>query len=162
MEWNEVTRINIEGKILLVKDAMIMLGEDEESPEWPYIKCEPGEYIFEINVPSPFYAHRARIRKIDSEPERGRQIGSVDIDHAFIGIIDYEKFLGAVKKNYEEYGEWTAMDLDDELSLNFSGEITFDTAKLLYVKSGEGDGTYSCFELIQNSSQVGIECVFRS
>lgn len=161
MDWNEVTTINIEGKILLVKDAMIMLNEDEESPEWPFINCEPGEYIFEINVPSPFYAHRARIRRIDSAPERGKGIGSVDIDHAFIGIIDYEKFVGAVKKDFEEYAEWTAMELDDELSLNFSGEINFDTTKLLYVKSGDGDGTYPCFELVQNGTQVGIECVFK-
>ena len=161
MDWNEVTTIEIEGKILLVKDAMIMLSEDEESPELPYINCEPGEYIFEINVPSPFYAHRARIRKIDSEPERGKGIGSVDIDNAFIGIIDYEKYLGVVRKNYEEYSEWTAMELDDELSLNFSGEIEFNGAKLLYVKSGDGDGTYPCFELVQNGTQVGIECVFK-
>ena len=87
MDWNEVTTIEIEGKTLLVKDAMIMLEQDEETPEWPYVNCEPGEYIFEIHVPSPFFAHRARIRKIDSEPERGKEIGSVDVDHAFIGII---------------------------------------------------------------------------
>jgi len=160
MNWNEVTTIDVEGKILVVKDAMIMLDEDERSPEWPFINCVPGEYIFEINVPSPFFAHRARIRKAGSEPERGKEIGSVDIDHAFIGLIDYEKFLGAVKRDYEEYNDWTAMELDDELVLNFSGEIDFNEAKLLYVKSGEGDGTYPCFELLQNGFQVGIECVF--
>ena len=162
MDWNEVTTIEIEGKTLLVKDAMIMLEQDEETPEWPYVNCEPGEYIFEIHVPSPFFAHRARIRKIDSEPERGKEIGSVDVDHAFIGIIDYEKFLKAVKKNYEGYGDWTAMEFDDELGINFSGEIDFDEAKLLYVKSGDGDGTYPCFELVQNGIQVGIECVFKA
>ncbi len=161
MEWNEVTTIKIEGQTLLVKDAMIMLGEDEESPEWPCVNCEPGEYIFEIHVPSPFFAHRARIRKIDSEPERGKEIGSVDIDHAYIGIIDYEKFLDSVKNDYEEYGDWTANELDDELALNFSGEIDFDEAKLLYVKAGDGDGTYPCYELVQNGTQVGIECVFK-
>ena len=161
MVWNEVTTIEIEGETLLVKDAMIMLSEDEDTPEWPYVNCEPGEYIFEIHVPSPFFAHRARIRKIDSKPERGREIGSVDIDHAFIGFIDYERFLDTVKKNFEGYADWTAMELDDELTLNFSGEIDFDEAKLLYVKSGDGDGTYPCFELVQNGTQVGIECVFK-
>ena len=161
MNWNEVTTIEVEGKILVVKDAMIMLSEDEESPEWPFINCEPGEYIFEINVPSPFFAHRARIRKVGSEPELGKEIGAVDIDHAFIGIIDYEKFLGALNNNYEEYSDWTAMELDDELALNFSGEIEFGGAKLLYVKSGDGDGAYPCVELVQDGAQVGIECVFK-
>ncbi len=161
MDWNEVTRIQVEGKILLIKDAMIMLGEDEQYPDWPNVHCEPGEYVFEINVPSPFHAHRARIRKTGSDPETGEEIGSVDIDNAFIGIIDYETFLDAVQKSYEDYGEWTAMELDDELSLNFSGEIYFNEAKLLYVRSGDGDGTYPCFELIQNGTRVGIECVFK-
>ncbi len=160
MKWNEVTTIEIRGKILAVKDAMIMLREEEETPEWPFIDCEPGEYVFEINVPSPFFAHRARIRKVGSEPERGKEIGSVDIDHAFLGIIDYEKFLGAVKNDYEAYGDWTATELDDELALNFSGEIAFNETKLVYVKSGDGDGTYTCIELLQNGDQVGIECVF--
>ncbi len=162
MKWNEVTTISIEGNVISVKDAMIMLSEDEEFPEWPSINCEPGEYIFEINVPSPFHAHRARIRKIDSEPELGKEIGQVDVDHGFIGFIDYEKFLAAVKNNYSEYGEWTAMDLDDELSLNFSGMIKFDSATLLYVRSGDGDGTYPCYELLQNGARVGIECVFKA
>mgnify|MGYP003384656119 CR=1 FL=1 len=160
MDWNEVTRIETKGSILTVKDAMIMLSEDEKSPDWPYIECSPGEYIFEINVPAPFFAHRARIRKVDSEPALGKELGAIDVDHAFFGVIDYEVFRDAVSKDYEEYGDWTAMELDDELAINFSGEIQFDDTKLLYVKSGDGDGTYMCYELVENGKQVGIECVF--
>ncbi len=160
MEWNEVTRINTKGKILVLKDAMIMLSEDEKSPEWPYIECEPAEYIFEVNTPTPFHAHRVRIRKANSQPSLGNEIGSVDVDHAFIGIIDYEIFLEAVSNDYEMYGEWTAMELDDELAISFFGEIQYQDTKLLYVKSGNGDGTYKCYELIENGLQVGIECIF--
>ena len=54
------------------------------------------------------------------------------------------------------------MELDNKLSINFSGKITFNEAKLLYVKSGDGDGTYKCIELLQDGMQVGIECVFIS
>lgn len=160
MDWNEVTRIETKGNILTVKDAMIMLSRDEKSPDWPYIKCDPGEYIFEINVPVPFFAHRARIRKIDSQPSLGKGLGSIDVDHAFFGVIDYEIFRDAVSSDYEEYGDWTAMELDDELAINFSGEIPFNDTKLLYVKSGDGHGAYLCYELIENGNQVGIECVF--
>lgn len=161
MNWNEVTTIEVEGSVIVAKDAMLMLSEEGSLPEWPGINCDPGEYIFEINVPSPFFADRARIRKAGSNPGRGAQIGSVEIDHAFLGFIDYEKFLGVVIKSHEEYGDWTAMELDDELALNFSGEIAFKDAKLLYVKSGDGDGTYPCVELLENGTQVGIECIFK-
>lgn len=161
MDWNEVTTVEIEGKVLAAKDAMIMLGEDEESAAWPFVDCEPGEYVFEINVPQPFHAYRARIRKVDSNPELGKQIGTVDVDHGFIGFVDYEKFVAAIRQDYSAYEEWTAMELDDELSLNFSGLINFETATLLYVKSGDGDGTYPCFELVQNGARVGLECVFK-
>lgn len=160
MKWNEVTRIEIKGNILTIKDAMVMLSDDEVASEWPSISCEPGEYILEINVPEPFYAHRARIRKTKSDPDLGNEIGKVNIDHAFIGIIDYEPFLNVVKNDFDSYEEWTMMELDDELSINFSGEILFNEEKLLYVKSGDGDGVYPAYELIEDGKQVGIECVF--
>jgi hypothetical protein len=111
-------------------------------------------------VPVSFYAHRARIRQIDSQPKLGKELGSIDVDHAFLGVIDYEIFRDAVSRDYEGYGNWTAGELGDELALNFSGEIQFNDTKLLYVKSGDGDGTYMCYELIENGKQVGIECVF--
>ena len=95
-----------------------------------------------------------------SEPELGKEIGAVDIDHAFLGIIDYETFLSAVKQDADAYSEWTATELDDELAINFSGAIDFNDATLLYVKSGDGDGRYPCFELVQDGVQVGMECIF--
>lgn len=160
MIWNEVTRINVKGKIVAIKDAMMMLSGDENAPEWPCITCSPGDYILEINVPVPFHAHRARIRDIRSEPELGSKLGTVDIDHGFAGFIDYESFLTVVKNDFESYEDWTMTELDDELAVNFSGEITFQGEKLVYVKSGDGDGTYSVFELVEGGKQVGIECIF--
>ena len=160
MQWNEVTRITVRGSVLVCKDAMIMLSENETSPEWPCITCSPGEYIFEINVPTPFHAHRARIRRMDAEPERGAKLGAVDIDNAFLGVIDYDVFLAAVKRDFDDYEGWTADDLFDELDINFSGEIDFQDTKLLYVQSGDGDGSYDCHELVQDGEQVGIECIF--
>lgn len=162
MDWNEVTTTDITGTILVVKDAMVMLDEGETSPDWPHVVCAPGEYIFEIHVPTPFHARLARIRLVGSDPVRGEQIGSVDVDNGFIGIIDYEGFAQAVTNNYDDYEEWTATVLDDELALNFSGEVGFDDARLLYVKTGDGDGRYACFELLQDGAAIGIECVFKA
>ena len=162
MKWNEVTRIDVSGNKLIIKDAMLMLSEDETEPEWPYVTCEPGEYILEINVPVPFYAHRARIRKVGTAPNLGKEIGTVNIDHAFAGFIDYESFLATVKNDFDSYVEWTMSELDDELAINFSGEIQFNDEKLVYVKSGDGDGEYPVIELIENGKQVGMECIFIS
>ena len=160
MQWNEVTRFEVKGTQIAVKDAMIMLDGDATEPEWPATTCLPGEYILEINVPVPFYAHRARIRRIDSEPALGKDLGTVDVDHAFVGFIDYEPFIATVREDAEAYEEWTMTELDDELALNFSGEIEFCGEKLVYVKSGDGDGSYRVFELVDDGQTVGMECVF--
>lgn len=160
MKWNEVTRIEVKGNVLTIKDAMIMIEVDEDSSEWPSIQCSSGEYIMEINVPEPFYAHRVRIRKVGSNPVLGNEIGNVNVDHAFIGIVDYNSFLDAVKKDIDSYEEWTMTELDDELAINFSGEILFNREKLLYVKSGDGDGSYPTYELIENDKIVGLETIF--
>ena len=160
MDWNEVTRIETKGTAIAIKDAMIMLNQEEEQPDGPYIKCEPGEYTFEIYVPISFCAYRARIRKVGSQPTLGKKIGDIDVDHAFIGVIDYEIFRDDILDNYERYEDWTATELGDELVINFSGEIPFNNTKLLYVKSGDGDGTYACHELLEGGNKVGIECIF--
>lgn len=160
MQWNEVTRIDVRGSIVIAKDAMVMLDVDQTSPEWPSVSCVPGEYILEINVPTPFHAHRSRIRKVDADPVAGKEIGTVEIDNGFIGFVDYEFFLAMARKDLEAYEEWTMMQLDDELALNFSGEIAFCGEKLVYVKSGDGDGSYPVYELVEDGEVIGMECVF--
>ena len=157
--WNEVTRIDVTGGVIVAKDAMVMLSPDADDPEWPAATCAPGEYVLEIHVPVPFYAHRVRIRMEGSDPSRGKALGTIDVDHASVAFIDYEPFLAAVKKDFELYEEWTMMELDDELAINFSGEISFCGEKLVYVQSADGDGVFPVFELVENGQPVGLECV---
>lgn len=159
MQWNEVTRINVVGPVIVIKDAMTMLASDVAEPEWPSIRCQPGEYVVEIVVPEPFNAHRARIRRSGSTPVSGDTIGAVDVDHAFIAFVDYESFLEACSSDYDAYEEWTMAELDDELAINFSGEILFGDEKLVYVKSVGGDGTFPVFALVEGDEIVGMECV---
>ena len=84
MQWNEVTRIEVSGSTLVAKDAMVMLDADQAAPEWPAVTCSPGEHILEIHVPTPFHAHRCRIRRVDSNPSLGALLGAVEIDHGFV------------------------------------------------------------------------------
>lgn len=163
MRWCEVATAEVLGKLICVKDAMIMLDDGDLVPEYPHVVCEPGEFVFEIFVePGTFHAYRARMRRVGSKPELGKVIGAVDVDNAFIAFHDYETFQKEVDESYEDYGEWTADELFDELGENFSGQIAFAESPLLYVQSGDGDGTYDCFELIENGKIVGIECSFES
>lgn len=158
MQWNEVTRMQITGRTLVVKDAMTMLATDVDVPEWPSIRCAPGEYVVEIYVPEPFNAHRVRIRRAGSSPVTGAGIGTVDVDHAFVAFVDYEAFLNVVCADPDAYEEWTMAELDDELAINFSGEILFGDTQLAYVKSVGGDGAFPVFELVDDGDVVGIEC----
>ena len=160
MNWNVVTEIEVKGSKLVIKDSMIMLSKDEEIPEWPYVNVAPGLYSVEINVNDQWHCNRIRVLKKDKTAEIGNIIGSVEVDHGSVGIIDYEIFLCKVKENTDEYEEWTSMDLDDEIFNNFSGEIDFKGNQLAYVKSGDGDGTYPVYELKEKTETVGLECVF--
>lgn len=162
MNWNEVTRIDIRGSLIVVKDAMVMLSSDEDGPEWPSVSCEAGEYVLEIHLVRPFHADRVRLRKAGSAPVVGGEVGAVSVDHAFLGFVDYVPFLDAVKDDVDRYEEWTMTALDDELALNFSGEILFGSEKLVYVRSVDGDGVFPVFELIENGKTVGMECVLGS
>lgn len=159
MNWNEVTRFDVIGSVVVIKDAMILLNEDESRPEWPVVASGGGEYVLEIHVPEPFRADRVRFRRADSNPAVGKQIGSVDVDHAFVAFIDYDAFLALVRADPDAYEEWTMGELDDELAINFSGEIGFGDTKLVYVKSVGGDGSFPVYELIEDGSVVGMECV---
>jgi len=160
MYWNTISEIEIKGRKLVIKDSMIMLSNDEDTPEWPYIDIEPGLYTVEINVKEQWYCNRIRVLKVGKTAEVGNKIGSVEVDHGSVGIIDYEMFLSKVKEDTEDYEEWTSMKLDDEIFSNFSGEIDFKGNQLVYVKSGDGDGTYPVYELKDTMEIVGLECVF--
>lgn len=160
MEWNEVVKVDIRGTRIAAKDAMVMLSEDESEPSVPYVDVRSGLYVAEIHLASAWHCKRFRIRKDESTPEQGRSLGRVDVDCGKAAFIDFDAFRAAVSDDFDSYESWTEMELDDELAINFSGKIDFGDASLVYVKSGDGDGTYSVFELVENGEVVGIECRF--
>ncbi|MGI9261869.1 MAG: hypothetical protein ACR2QR_07525 [Woeseiaceae bacterium] len=160
MKWNEIVRIDIIGTRITAKDAMIMLDQDVGSPEWPTVTVSPGEYIVEIHLPQDWYCTRFRIRPVNSNPQVGRPAGTVAVDNGKAAFIDYDNFLAAIGDDYDAYEEWTGMELDDELSMNFSGHINFMDSPLVYVKSADGDGSYAVFELTEDGETVGLECRF--
>jgi hypothetical protein len=65
-----------------------------------------------------------------------------------------------VKKNYDEYSNWTSMALDDFIWDQVSGKIDFLKESLVFLHSGDGDGTYPVYELLHNDNVVGLECDF--
>lgn len=50
LQWCEVTKVEVKGHNLCIKDAMILLDEDELIPDWPYVNSSPGNYVFEIFI----------------------------------------------------------------------------------------------------------------
>ena len=160
LQWNEVARLEVRGERLALKDAMIMLDADDTDPGWPFVVVSPGRYVAEIHLPSAWHCTRFRVRKVGAEPVLGTEIGQFDVDHGKACVVDYDTFRASVAEDIDEYEEWMANELDDELALNFSGEIAFCDTSLIYVKSGNGDGTYPAFELVEGEKIVGVECSF--
>lgn len=163
LQWCEVARMELQSETICVKDAMVMLDADTPATAFPHVKCPPGEYVFEIFVePGQFYAHRARMLRANCDGTLGGRLGAVEVDSAYVGLVDFGLFRESVIDCFGDYEEWTAGELDDELLSNFSGEIQFNQVKLFYVKSGDGDGSYDCHELVDDGLQVGIEVAFSS
>jgi len=160
MTWNHVADLELRARRLAIKDAMILLDPDAESPEWPNVTVDPGLYAFEIHVRETLYCARLRVVPAGTNPTLGRKLADLSVDHAKAAVIDYDTFLATVSSDFDSYEEWTGMELDDELSLNFSGRIDFGAASLVYVTSGSGDGTYPVFELLEGDKVVGIQCHF--
>lgn len=160
MKWNHVAELELRGRRLAIKDAMILVDPASESPEWPFVEVEPGLYAFEIHVPETWHCARLRVVPSGTDPTLGPKLGDLDVDHAKAAVIDYDAFLATAASDFDSYEEWTGTELDDELSLNFSGCIDFGPTSLAYVTSGAGDGTYPVFELLEGEKVVGIECHF--
>ena len=160
MNWNHLAQIETRGQQIIIKDAMILLDNAEATPEWPAIVVDPGMYDIEINIPQPLHCTRVRVKSTGSNPELGKVIGHLSVDHGSAGILDYETFISEINSNYSDYEEWTETALDDEINENFSGQIAYGSSLLVYVKSGNGDGTYPVYELVDNGKVVGLECHF--
>lgn len=160
MKWNEVGKIDIFGNRIAAKDAMILLDQDAQEPEWPTVNVEPGLFIVEVHLPQDWHCTRFRIRPLNSSPEAGPPVGTLNVDNGMAAFVDYDTFLSAVREDYDAYEEWTGMELDDELSINFSGRTEFRGSPLAYVKSGDGDGTFTALALVENGKTVGLECRF--
>ncbi len=160
MQWNEVTKISVRGTRIAAKDGMIMVDEDETDPAYPFVTVESGTYIAEIHLSEPWHCARFRLRRVDSVPERGDALGTIDVDSGKAAFIDYDSFHAAVCADPEGYEDWTAGALDDELAGNFCGKIDFSGTELVYAKSADGDGRYETYALVDGGVMVGMECVF--
>jgi len=160
LHYEIVDKIVIRGKRVVIKDSMIMLRRDETSPEWPCISIESGIYSIQINMLDKDICSSVIVKKVGQTFTEKNNIGSVDVDHGSIGIIDYDNFMQAIQNNYNEYEEWTAGPLDDTVWEHIFGKVNFKNESLHFVRSGEGDGTYPVYELIEDNKTIGFECEF--
>jgi len=162
MNYELIETIDIKGETLVIKDSMIMLGENENSTEWPYIKADSGLYNIEaiFDDEEGIYSIVRVTQDGITDFTRGNKIGDVDVDHGSIGIIDYDIFIQEVNKDYDAYEEWTSMDLDDKVWFSLHGKVNFNNATLTFIKAGDGDGSYPVYELQKDGKVIGLECDF--
>lgn len=162
MDYQLLETMEIKGSTLVIKDSMIMLGESEETIGWPFINIKPNTYEVKgkFDDDEGIYTNLIVLVKNAINYERGKKLGEVDIDHGSIGLIDYDIFMQEINEDYENYEEWTSMDLDDKIWFDLHGKVDFKNATLTFVKAGDGDGSYPVYELISQNRVVGLECDF--
>lgn len=160
MTWQQIGKFDVRGPRIAIKDAMTLLDDLPDADEWVTIVVEPGSYIVEVFMPVSNHISRVRVHSEGARPVRGEWLGAIEINMAKFGVIDYDNFLMAIGEDDSEYEEWTEMELFDAVGASLFGEIAFKSCPLIFGSSGDGDGCYPVFGLIENGSLVGLECEF--
>ena len=157
---NEITTLPIKGTRIIIKDAMIMLYEKAQTPEWPHVVVAPGEYVVSI-IGGNRDAKRVRVCLAGvAEPKKGKEVGQVSVDHAAVAICDYDALFAAAKADPEAYSDWTQDDCESAVWEKQSGVLEFGGTPIAHLKTGIGDGTFPVFELLDGNRVVGMECSF--
>lgn len=148
------------GGRIVIKDAMTMLNENAEAPEWPCVSVAPGDYIVSL-AGGEDGSKSVRICAAGSgEASRGKEIGRVGVDHGAVAMCDYDALLAAVRADLDGYSDWTEDECEAAVWENESGVIEFGGVTVVHVKTGIGDGSFPVFELANGGRVVGMECVF--
>lgn len=161
MKWEKLCDYTVMGERIIIKDVMIMISEDEKTPEWPCVTVNPGKYQIDFSQEDGLII-AVRIHKKGSDFELGSRIGELGIDHAKAGFCDYDTLLKEVKDNPDEYIAWTEDECEEAIWNNEKGEVTFKNHKMVFLKPGDGDGIYPVFELLDDKQVIGMHCKFES
>ena len=162
MEPVQITTLAIEGERLIIKDAMTMLYEEAETPEWPYVAVEHGEYLVWALIKDG-QNRGVRVSLAGSvDAKRGKELGRVSVDHGAVAICEYDALLAAVKTDPDAYSDWTEDKCESAVWENESGVLRFGDVRIAYLKTGVGDGAFPVWELVERNRVIGMECLFTS
>jgi hypothetical protein len=160
MDQKKITTLPIEGSTIIIKDAMIMLYEEAEYPEWPHVTVEPGKYVVSL-LAEKGKTKGVRVCASDvAKPKRGKEIGSVSVDHGAVAICDYDALLDAMQEDPDAYNDWTEDECEAAVWEKASGELKFGGVPIAHLKTGVGDGKFAVWELLDGKEVVGMECLF--
>jgi hypothetical protein len=160
MNTKEITTLSVKGTRIIIKDAMTMLYEEAQAPEWPHVVVASGEYVVSTFKDG---SGAKGVRVCDAgvvEPEKGKEVGQVSVDHAAVAICDYDALLAAAKADPDAYGDWTEDDCEAAVWEKESGVLEFGGTPIAHLKTGIGDGTFSVLELLDGGRIIGMECSF--
>jgi hypothetical protein len=162
MEPVKITTLAIEGERLIIKDAMTMLYEEAEAPEWPYVAVEHGEYIVSVLLEDGKNRGVTVCLAGSVGAKRGKEIGRVSVDHGAVAVCEYDALLAAAKADPDGYSDWTEDECEGAVWENESGVLRFGDVRIAYLKTGVGDGAFPVWELLEGHRVVGMECLFLS
>jgi hypothetical protein len=160
MDNAKITELAIRGTRIIIKDAMTMLSEKAETPEWPHVAVSPGEYVVSIMADAGKTKGVRVCHAGAADPRRGKEVGRVSVDHAAVAICDYDALLAAVRSDPDAYSDWTEDDCEAAVWEKNSGVLNFSGVPIAHLKTGVGDGRFPVWELLEGSAVVGMECFF--
>ena len=161
MPSQTISTIQISGRRIIIKDAMIMLDRGKKDPEWPWVDVSPGSYQVQLDSDGA-QTTLFRVIKEKVKEDSKELIGTVDVDHGAVATCDYDSMISAIEENPEEYADWTCDELEENVDMEETGTLSFCDVRYIFADTGVGDGCFQTYKLICNEEVIGIETVCAS
>ncbi|HSW15515.1 MAG TPA: hypothetical protein VLI06_21885 [Solimonas sp.] len=177
--WLPLCPFELRGRRVFVTSLQLGPVEDGVS-----VALAPAFYLVELqlgHVPSGRVNAAMRLRPEGCEPRRGAVLGQVTTDVATLGFYDQTRLRACFQHDAERLFEWgeaamaeatpdqSGVEHAELLPRTFGdlpyGALVYDRKRglvLPYATSGDGDGTYAVYELLNpdDGQRIGFEVEF--
>jgi hypothetical protein len=154
--WIPCTHISVSGRYLVPCD----LGQLPQPSQW-VLKAEPGTYETKVSLAMSARGDRPvitalRVVRDGCDVSKARAVSSIHVDVAAMAVYDRQPFQRRFRIEERDGFVDELVALTERPCVAVAGR----TLETLVVPTGEGDGSYPIFELLNGTTIVGLQVEF--